>query len=63
MTDKNGKQSVQCINDELGMNAKDMNDVKKRLGRQGVDAGTVEMYGGADTRTKPANTVRTVCPL
>ena len=55
VTDKNGKQSVQTVNDELGMNAKDVGDVKRRLDRQGVDtsAGTVEMYGGMDTRTKP----------
>ena len=55
MTDKNGKQSVQCIDDELGMNAKDINDVKNRLNRQGVDARTVEMYGGADNQDKPTS--------
>ena len=59
VTDKNGKQSVQTVNDELGMNAKDVGDVKRRLDRQGVDtsAGTVEMYGGMDTRTKAPNQV------
>ena len=57
VTDKNGKQSVQTVNDELGMNSKDVGDVKRRLDRQGVDtsAGTVEMYGGMDTRDKPSS--------
>ena len=59
VTDKNGKQSVQTVNDELGMNSKDVGDVKRRLDRQGVDtsAGTVEMYGGMDTRTKAIDQV------
>ena len=54
VTDKNGKQSVQTVNDELGMG-----DVRRRLDRQGVDtsAGTVEMYGGMDTRTKALDQV------
>jgi hypothetical protein len=50
VTDKNGKQSVQTINDELGMNGKDMGEVKRRLGKQGVDMSNVEMYGSGDNR-------------
>jgi hypothetical protein len=50
VTDKNGKQSVQAINDELGMNGKDMGDVKRRLGKQGVDTSNVEMYGSGEYR-------------
>ena len=50
VTDKNGKQSVQTINDELGMNGKDMGDVKRRLGKQGVDTSNVEMYGSGENR-------------
>ena len=57
VTDKNGKQSVQCVNDELGINGKDMAEEKRRLERQGVDTGvgTVEMYGGMDSRDKPVS--------
>ena len=62
VTDKNGKQSVQTINDELGMNGKDMADVKRRLGKQGLDTTNVEMYGTGENRTdKPSSTVRHVC--
>jgi hypothetical protein len=41
---------VQTINDELGMNGKDMGDVKRRLGKQGVDTSNVEMYGSGENR-------------
>ena len=58
VTDKNGNQSVQTIKDELGMKAKDMGDIKRRLGSQGVDTSHVEMYGQADNKMdKPSNTV------
>jgi hypothetical protein len=50
VTDKNGNQSVQTINDELGMKMKDMGDIKRRLGSQGVDTNHVEMYGHADNK-------------
>ena len=52
VTDKNGKQVVQTIEDELGMDASNMDDVKARLARQGV-SGDVEMYGGFDNTDKP----------
>ena len=57
VTDKNGRQSVQTVNHELGMNARDMKDVRGRLARQGLAADDdVGMYGGVDTRDKPFGT-------
>ena len=54
VTDKNGRQSVQTVEQELGMNARDLNDVRGRLARQGLaDVGTIQMYGGVDTTKKP----------
>ena len=50
VTDKNGNQSVQTIKDELGMKAKDIGDIKRRLGSQGVDTNHVEMYGQEDNK-------------
>ena len=52
VTNKDGSQSVQTINDELGMNARDMNDVRGRLARQGVNADKIDLYSGMDTRDK-----------
>jgi Ca2+-binding EF-hand superfamily protein len=52
VTDKNGNQSVQCVNDELGMDGKDINNIRTRLGRQGVDANNTEMYSSSDSRDK-----------
>ena len=58
VTDKNGNQTVQTIRDELGMKAKDMEDIKRRLGSQGVDTSHVEMYGQAEKKMeKPSSTV------
>jgi len=53
VTNKDGTQSVQTINHELGMNARDIKDVRGRLALQGVDAADVALYGGVDTRDKP----------
>ena len=55
VTNKDGSQSVQTINNELGMNAKDMSSVRERLGRQGIDGAKVELYGGVDTRDRQSN--------
>eukprot|EP01038_Epipyxis_sp_PR26KG_P009178 gene9178-12377_t len=52
VTNKDGSQSVQTINNELGMKGKDMNDVRNRLAQQGIDAANVELYGGMDNRDK-----------
>ena len=60
VTDKNGNQSVQTIKDELGMKVKDVGDIKRRLGSQGVDTNHVEMYGQADNKMdKPSISVST----
>ena len=54
VTDKNGRQSVQTVEQELGMRARNSNDVRGRLARQGLtDVEGVEMYGGMDTRDAP----------
>jgi len=53
VTGKDGKQRVETINQELGMNKKDMNDIKARLAKQGVDAANVDLYGGLDATDKP----------
>ena len=57
VTDKNGRQSVQTVERELGMRGRDSNDVRGRLARQGLtDLDGVEMYGGMDTRDAPKMT-------
>jgi hypothetical protein len=53
VTDKHGNQRVETVNQELGMNKKDMNDIKNRLAKQGVDAANVDLYGGLDATDKP----------
>ena len=53
VTDKHGNQRVETVNHELGMNKKDMNDIKSRLAKQGVDAANVDLYGGLDATDKP----------
>lgn len=59
MTDKNGNQSVQCINNELGMNKtsrdkdrdkekiREKEEINRRLAQQGIE-GEVTLYGTAD---------------
>ena len=56
MTNKDGSQSVQTINRELGMNQKDLADIKARLGEQGLQGDyNVDLYGKADNREKAKN--------
>jgi hypothetical protein len=46
------------------MNGKDMGDVKRRLGKQGVDTSNAEMYGSGENRMdKPTSTVRHSCVM
>ena len=52
VTNKDGSQSVQTVNDELGMNAGDMEDVRRHLARQGVNADTIDLYSGMDSTDK-----------
>ena len=49
-----GSQSIQMIRNELGLRAGDVDGVKARLAQQGVNAASVEFYGGIDTRPKGA---------
>ena len=51
VTNKDGSQSVKTVEKELGMNAKDMADIKARLREQGIDGDyNVDLYGQADNR-------------
>jgi calcyphosin len=52
VTNKDGSQSIQTIEQELGMKPGDKEDMRARLARQGVHAENIEMHGGVDTRTK-----------
>ena len=52
VTNRDGSQSVQTINNELGLKASDINAVKARLAQQGVDAANVDLFGGLDTTEK-----------
>ena len=55
VTDKNGRQSVQTIEADLGLRSGDLTDVRGRLARQGLaDLGEIQMYGGVDTTEKSA---------
>ena len=53
VTDKDGKQKVATVEQELGLKQGDKEEIVKRLTRQGVDASNVELYGGMDTTEKP----------
>jgi Ca2+-binding EF-hand superfamily protein len=53
VTDKDGKQKVATVEQELGLKQGDREDIVKRLTKQGVDAANVELYGGMDTTEKP----------
>jgi calcyphosin len=46
VTNRDGSQSVQTIQNELGMKGRDVDDVRRRLGQQGVPADKVELFGG-----------------
>jgi hypothetical protein len=46
VTNKGGSQSIQTIDQELGMRRGDKEDMRARLGRQGVQAEGIELYGG-----------------
>ena len=53
VTDKDGKQRVATVEQELGLKQGDKEEIIKRLTKQGVDASNVELYGGMDTTEKP----------
>ena len=49
VTKADGKQSVETINNELGLKAKDIDGMKSRLARQGINASDIQTFGGVDT--------------
>jgi len=54
VTNKDGSQSVQMINKELGLKAGDKAGMMARLKAQGVDAENIELFGGLDATSKAA---------
>jgi Ca2+-binding EF-hand superfamily protein len=52
ITNKDGSQSIQTIQNELGMKAGDVNDARQRLAQQGIDASDIAFYGGVDNTDK-----------
>lgn len=54
VTRVDGSQSVETVQDELGMRPGDKAAVMERLARQGVQASSVELHGGVDTTEKAA---------
>ena len=54
VTNKDGSQSVQTINNELGMRAGDKEEARRRLAQQGIDAADIGMFGGVDNKSKTA---------
>eukprot|EP01033_Poteriospumella_lacustris_P003086 gene3086-2262_t len=56
VTNKDGSQSVATVQNELGMRGRDVEDVRRRLAGQGIDAAEVALYGGyEDKRGSSAN--------
>ena len=51
VTDEKGNQSVQTVNDELGLRQGDQERLRARLAQQGA-RGQIETSGGVDTRPK-----------
>ena len=52
VTDEKGNQSVQTVNNELGLRQGDQEGLRARLAQQGVRGGQIETTGGIDTRPK-----------
>ena len=55
VTNRDGSQSVQTINNELGMKAGDKEDARRRLAQQGIDAADIGMFAGVDNTEKARN--------
>ncbi len=49
VTKADGSQSVECVNDDLGVRAGDIAELKSRLARQGVQAANVGLFHGDDS--------------
>ena len=59
VTGKDGRQRVETVEKELGMKAGDVDDIRRRLQAQGIDAEDIELYGGMDTTKKPKKSAPT----
>ena len=60
VTNRDGTQSVQTVNNELGMRAGDKDDIRRRLSEQGIDAQDIALYGGVDSKAKTSKAQLTV---
>ncbi len=58
VTNKDGTQRVETVHNELGMKPGDREAIRARLAQQGIKDVEVELYGGVDNTTKPANSQR-----
>ena len=52
VTNKDGSQSIQTVEQELGLRAGDVDGIRSRLARQGVQADNIELFGGVDSTEK-----------
>jgi hypothetical protein len=55
VTNRDGTQAVQTIENELGMRPGDREEARRRLAQQGIDAADVGMHAGVDNRGKARN--------
>ena len=53
VTNKDGRQEVVCVNNELGVKPGDKDGLMKRLKQQGVNPASIELHGGVDSTEKP----------
>jgi hypothetical protein len=54
VTNKDGTQRVETINQELGLKAGDREEIRRRLAVQGVNAEGIELYGGYEDKKSAA---------
>jgi len=62
VTKADGKQSVETINNELGLKAQDIDGMKSRLARQGINASDIQTFGGVDNTDKRGQKPRPPTP-
>jgi len=55
VTKADGSQSVETINNDLGLRSKDKDGMKSRLDQQGIKSSNIDLYGFSDNTDKPSN--------
>jgi calcyphosin len=53
VTKADGSQSVETVENELGLRGKDVDGMRSRLKQQGIDAAKIDLYGYQDATSKP----------